>query len=149
MTLKLESNCVAVESRRWVESNLYRVNTYLCRERTEESRIRPATHAKELIQSTSNQKQTQKTYNSADSHLVTHDTTNTSARRLNRAERTGSIVVSYSTTTKTPKLPVCGIAQTEHGFHLKGLTPGLRRLVVCPLLDHALGAWSGPINISR
>jgi hypothetical protein len=41
--------------------------------------------------------------------VVTHLTTNPPVRCLNRAERTGSLVVTCPTTTKTDKLPVHGM----------------------------------------
>jgi hypothetical protein len=44
------------------------------------------------------QKKTSKTFNSGYSLVVTHLTTNPPVRCLNRAERTGSLVISYSTT---------------------------------------------------
>jgi hypothetical protein len=43
--------------------------------------------------------------------VVTNLTTNSPVRYLNKAERTGSLVVTYSDTTKTAKLSVYGIAQ--------------------------------------
>jgi hypothetical protein len=66
----------------------------------------------------SNSKKTMpKTYNSGYSLVVTHLTTNPPVRCLNRAERTGSLIVSCSTTTKTVKIPVYGITRTEHRLY--------------------------------
>jgi hypothetical protein len=52
-----------------------------------------------------------KTYNSGYSLVVTHLTTNPPVRCLNRAERTGSLVITCSAATKIAYLPVSGIAQ--------------------------------------
>jgi hypothetical protein len=54
--------------------------------------------------------QTAKTYNSKDSLMVTHLTTNPPVSCLNRAERTGSLVVSCPTTTETLSFTVSGTA---------------------------------------
>jgi hypothetical protein len=44
-------------------------------------------------------KKSTKTYNSGDSLVVTYLTTSLLVRYLNRAERTGSLAITYSTTT--------------------------------------------------
>jgi hypothetical protein len=49
-----------------------------------------------------------KTYNSGYSLVVTHLTTNPPVRCLNRAERTGSLVVSCPVATNALKFPVYG-----------------------------------------
>jgi hypothetical protein len=49
-----------------------------------------------------------KTYNSGDSLVVTHLTTNPPVSCLSTAERTGSAGVSYSDATKVPKMTVFG-----------------------------------------
>jgi hypothetical protein len=59
----------------------------------------------------SKQKMT-KTYNSGYSLVVTHLTTNPPVRCLNRAERTGSLVVSCSLSTKCRKITVFGNSPT-------------------------------------
>ena len=61
-------------------------------------------------------KKLSKTYNSGYSLVVTHLTTNPPVRCLNRAERTGSLVVSRSDTIKTAKLSVSSIAQPVASF---------------------------------
>jgi hypothetical protein len=67
--------------------------------------------ASHRVLATSKAKQQQNTYNSGYSLVVTHLTTNPPVRRLNRAERTGSLVVTCSNTTETAKLSMYGIAQ--------------------------------------
>jgi hypothetical protein len=59
-----------------------------------------------------------KAYNSKCSLVVIHLTTNPPVRCLIRAERTGSLVVSCSTTTKTANMPVCG--NEQHANRKKG-----------------------------
>jgi hypothetical protein len=49
-----------------------------------------------------------KTYNSGDSLVVTHLTTNPPVSCLNRAERTGSLAFTHATATKALNFPVCG-----------------------------------------
>jgi hypothetical protein len=49
-----------------------------------------------------------KTYNSGDSLVVTHLTTNPPVSCLNRAERTGSLAFTHTTTTKFLNFPVYG-----------------------------------------
>jgi hypothetical protein len=49
-----------------------------------------------------------KTFNSGDSPVVTYLTTSPPVRCFNRAERTGSLVVTTSVDTKNPKLFVFG-----------------------------------------
>jgi hypothetical protein len=61
------------------------------------------------------QKNEQKTYNSGYSLVVTHLTTNPPVRCLNRAERTGSLVVSRPLTTTTLKCTVSG----NHGGDIR------------------------------
>jgi hypothetical protein len=54
-----------------------------------------------------------KTYNSGHSLVVTHLTTNPLVRCLNRAERTGSLIVSWSLTTKVLNSTVSSSADVE------------------------------------
>ncbi|KAF2625017.1 hypothetical protein BU25DRAFT_130876 [Macroventuria anomochaeta] len=56
----------------------------------------------------------QKTYNSGYLLVVTHLTTNPPVRCLNRAERTGSLAVSWSLTTKILNSTVSGVAAAEN-----------------------------------
>jgi hypothetical protein len=49
-----------------------------------------------------------KTYNSGDSLVVTHLTTNPPVHCLYMAERTGSLTFSLTTATKAPNFPVYG-----------------------------------------
>jgi hypothetical protein len=49
-----------------------------------------------------------KTYNSGDSLVVTHLTTNPPVSCLNRAERTGSLAFTYASAQKALNIPVCG-----------------------------------------
>jgi hypothetical protein len=51
----------------------------------------------------------QKTFNSGYSLVVTHLTTNPPVRCLNRAERTGSLVLSYSIVSNTLKHTIFGL----------------------------------------
>jgi hypothetical protein len=55
--------------------------------------------------------QKSKTYNSGYSLVVTHLTTNPPVRCLNRAERTGSLVVTCSAAAQTANVSVYGIAE--------------------------------------
>jgi hypothetical protein len=59
---------------------------------------------------------TAKTYNSRDSLMVTHLTTNPPVSCLNRAERTGSLVVSCSIVTLTAKYPVFGFVLSVNRY---------------------------------
>jgi hypothetical protein len=61
---------------------------------------------------TGSKKELQKTYNSGYSLVVTHLTTNPPVRCLNKAERTGSLVVSCSMVMITPKCPVSGFSRS-------------------------------------
>jgi hypothetical protein len=49
-----------------------------------------------------------KTYNSGDSLVVTHLTTNPPVSCLDRAERTGSLAFTHATATKVLSISVCG-----------------------------------------
>jgi hypothetical protein len=53
-----------------------------------------------------------KTYNSGDSLVVTHLTTNPPVSCLNRAERTGSLVVSCPVVVSTLNFAVYGVRYT-------------------------------------
>jgi hypothetical protein len=87
-------------------------------------------HCKKCMEEMIEKRETKtKPYNSGYLLVVTHLTTNPPVRCLNRAERTGSLIVSYSAITKTIKLPMCGIALTEHSPLFRGLMLGLRQLV--------------------
>jgi hypothetical protein len=57
-----------------------------------------------------------KTYNSGYSLVVTHLTTNPPVRCLNRAERTGSLVVSCPIVTVAPKCTVSGFMHSVNGY---------------------------------
>jgi hypothetical protein len=70
------------------------------------------------------QKYLQKTYNSGYSLMVTHLTTKPPVRCLNRAERTGSLVVSWSVTTNVLNFTVSGSDGAGNGL------PGSRTLTL-------------------
>jgi hypothetical protein len=57
----------------------------------------------------------QNTYNSGYSLVVTHLTTNPPVRCLNGAERTGSLVFSWSVVIKVVNMAVCSNIETERG----------------------------------